>query len=72
MACISPDGVLTEQATQVLRLLLPGRTLEALAEEGGLPLYRLRSSARELMQAGLVEEADGTYRTTAAGQAKLG
>jgi hypothetical protein len=71
MACIAPDGALTQQAKQVLQGLVPGRTLEVLAEEGGLPLFRLRSSARELLQAGLIEEVDGKYRTTAAGKAKL-
>lgn len=72
MACIAPDGSLSDQARAVLRSLEPGRTLEVAATENGLPLYRIRSSVRELVQAGLVEESGDLYRTTPRGVAKLG
>jgi len=72
MGCISPDGTLSEQAKVVLRVLAPGRPLEEVAAEAELPLYRIRSSVRELVQAGLVEEAGPMFRTTAAGRTKLG
>lgn len=72
MACISPDGTLSEPAKVVLRALEPGRSLEDVAAQVDLPLYRIRSSVRELVQGGLVEEAGPVFRTTAAGRAKLG
>lgn len=71
MACLGPDGSLTVQAKAVLRALEAPRPLEDVARDAGLPLYRIRGSIRELAQAGLVEEAEGLYRTTAAGRAEL-
>ena len=43
------------------------RVPEALKTE----LFRIRSSARELAQAGLLEESEGAYRVTALGREKL-
>jgi predicted transcriptional regulator len=71
MACITADGSLTEQARAVLKALTPGRRVEEVAAQAGLPLYRVRSSVRELVQAGLVEETNAIYRTTAEGLARI-
>jgi predicted transcriptional regulator len=71
MACMASDGSLTEQAKRMLRLLDSGRSLEEAAETADLPLYRIRGSVRELLEAGLVEASGAIYRTTPEGRAKL-
>ncbi len=72
MACINPDGTLAPSAQSILNALRSGPAkAEALAQQAGLPLFRVRSSMRELVQAGLVTEADGAYMLTDAGTAQL-
>lgn len=71
MACISPDGTLSEPARKVLRALAQEKPLEAAAAEVDVPLYRIRSSVRELVQAGFVQESGARFQTTPAGRAKL-
>jgi predicted transcriptional regulator len=65
MACISPDGKLTESGTKMLRALKSGlATPEDIARETQLPLFRVRSGFRELAQAGIVEQDGDKYRLT--------
>ena len=74
MACVTSDGSLTPVAAHVLGALAsadaPG-TAEAIARAAVLPVYRVRAALRELQQAGLIEEIDGTRRLTPSGRAKL-
>jgi hypothetical protein len=67
MACVAPDGSLTPQAKAVLGAMEAPALLEDVAQRTGFPLFRIRASVRELAQAGLLEENEGTYRVTAAG-----
>ena len=69
MACIDSSGQLSESGRRILAALA---SLEEVASQVGLPLYRIRSGVREMIQAGLVEEKNGTYSLTEAGQALLG
>jgi predicted transcriptional regulator len=46
-------------------------SLEEAARQTELPLYRVRSSMREFLQARLVEEKDGRFVVTAAGKARI-
>ncbi|MGQ9815526.1 MAG: hypothetical protein ACUVR3_10300 [Candidatus Roseilinea sp.] len=72
MACINPDGTLAPSARSVLSALRGGPTKpEALAQQAGLPLFRVRSSMRELAEAGLVTEIEGAYALTDAGRERL-
>jgi predicted transcriptional regulator len=71
MACVANDGSLTEQAKRMLHLLDSGCSLEEAAAAADLPLFRIRGSVRELVEAGLVEATGAIYRTTAEGRAKL-
>ena len=72
MACINPDGTLTTSAKAVLQVLAESATPTEVARKVGLPLFRVRSSLRELVEAGLLlEETDGSYRLTAAGAERL-
>jgi len=71
MACINPDGTLTPSAEAVLSALSLPLAPEELAESIELPVFRIRSSVREMLEAGLVEEKEGKYVVTKLGQAKI-
>ncbi len=72
MACINPDGTLAPSAQSILAALRGGPAkAETLAQQAGLPLFRVRSSMRELVQAGLVTEQDSAYALTDAGRERL-
>jgi len=68
MACISPDGKPTESGTKMLKALKSGGgTAEEIAKVSGLPVFRVRSGLRELTQAGLAAEENGSYKITDSG-----
>ena len=71
MPCIDSSGELSESGRRMLAALLTPRTLEEVAKQTGLPLFRIRSGAREMLQAGLVEEKNGAFAVTAAGRSLL-
>jgi len=73
MACISPDGKPTESGTKMLRALKSGLGApEEIAKSSGLPLFRVRSGLRELVQASLAIEKDGRYELTEKGAKSIG
>jgi len=67
MACINPDGTLTPTAKVVIAALQTPCTPVALAKVTNLPIYRIRSTIRALIEAGLAFETDGKYRLTDSG-----
>ena len=71
MACISADGALTESAKAMLEVLKEPLTPEEISARLGQPLYRVRSSLRELAGAGLVNSEGDRYSTTERGKDKL-
>ncbi len=71
MPCIDSSGNLSESGRRIVAALARPMTLEEAARQTGLPLYRVRSGAREMAGAGLVEEKAGAYVTTPAGQTLL-
>jgi DNA-binding IclR family transcriptional regulator len=71
MACLNPDGTLTASAIALLKALTQAGTPQEAAERTGLPLYRIRSSLRELVEAGLLEESEGSYHTTPSGMQRI-
>jgi DNA-binding IclR family transcriptional regulator len=71
MACINPDGTLTASAQMMLNALRTPATPVELAQRTERPLFRVRSTLRELAEAGLVEEHEGRYRLTAEGAARI-
>jgi len=71
MACINVDGTLVASARTLLLSVVEARSAEEAATHTGLPLFRVRASLREFLQAGLVAEANGTYVLTDAGRSKL-
>ena len=71
MACINSDGTLVASARAILNAARQPSTTEQLAAATGLSLYRVRGGLRELTYAGLIGEANGIYRLTEAGDARL-
>ncbi|HET8727935.1 MAG TPA: hypothetical protein VFO41_10520 [Alphaproteobacteria bacterium] len=71
MACINPDGTLSEVAKAVLTLLRHPHEPTRLAAAAGLPLYRVRATLRETGRARLVSEEAGVYRLTELGEEAL-
>lgn len=69
MPCINPDGTLTESARNLLNALHEPLTAEELAKKIPLPLYRVRSSVREMMDVGLIKETEGKFLVTGKGKA---
>ena len=72
MACLNPDGTLTDSALQLLKLATEPVSPEAISASLGTPLYRVRASLREMLAAGLVAERQAGYQTTEEGLARVG
>lgn len=70
MACVNADGTITPTAKALLQSLETPRGAEEIAAALGLPLFRVRSSLRELAEAGLVAAEGDHYRTTEEGRKK--
>ncbi len=71
MACINPDGTLTRPGRAILNAMREPATLEQVSAGSGVPLYRVRSVIRELLDAGLVVKNGEMYQATEQGIAKL-
>lgn len=72
MACLNPDGEITEAARKILSSMELPVSLSHVAAETGLPMYRIRSAVRELADAGLAAEAGGEWQVTGGGMAAIG
>jgi predicted transcriptional regulator len=69
MACISPDGKPTASGGRMLAVLKKGpSSAEEVAQNSGLPLFRVRSGLRELAQAGLTSARDDKYELSPKGR----
>lgn len=71
MPCMDSHGELTETAGKILTAMTTALSLSEVAQKTGLPLYRVRSAARELVEARLAEESAGVYVTTETGHSAL-
>jgi predicted transcriptional regulator len=71
MPCVKPDGTLEPMAQAILRALGTPRTEEGVCDHLRLPLYRVRSTVRELVEAGLVAESDSVYALTDSGRSRV-
>jgi predicted transcriptional regulator len=72
MACINADGTITETARTLLQAALKASlSPEDISVQVGQPLFRVRSSLRELTGAGFIREENGKYTTTDIGKGKL-
>jgi predicted transcriptional regulator len=70
MACVRPDGSLSTSGKLMLTAVATSSTAEEVAGTTGMPLFRVRSALRELIDAGFVSEADGRYNQTEKGADK--
>ncbi len=68
MACINPDGSLSAVAMLMLDYLVEPHTEQEIAQRAAQPLYRIRASLRELMEADLIEKVGDGWRTTKDGK----
>lgn len=71
MGCVSADGTVSESGKRMLRTLQSPASPEKLAQDLNRPVYIVRSSLREMEQAGLLSRRGEDYVTTEAGKAKL-
>lgn len=71
MACINPDGSITRPGRKMMEAMSLPKTLEDVAKETAIPVFRIRSVIRELLEAEYVEESEGLYSTTEKGRYKL-
>jgi predicted transcriptional regulator len=71
MPCVLPDGTVAPVAKRILSMASKERSAEEIADETGVPLFRVRSSIRELLEAGLLEDRGERYRITEKGKEKI-
>jgi predicted transcriptional regulator len=71
MPCVLPDGSVAPVAKRILSTTLQEKSEEEISKLTGMPIYRVRSSIRELLEAGLMEEKGGKYLTTEKGKEKI-
>ena len=72
MACVNPDGSLSESAKALLSILDSPMTPPDIAVKLGQPLFKVRSSLREMAGAGLVKEEGESYSVTDEGKQMKG
>ncbi|MFW6102982.1 MAG: hypothetical protein ACOC7M_01665 [Chloroflexota bacterium] len=69
MPCVSPDGKPTDSGMNMLRAVRDGnQTPEDMADATGMPLYRVRSGVRELLEAGLLMQSEDTVSLSEQGR----
>jgi len=71
LGCVSPDGKPSESGRKLLLAARDYRTMDEIAEETKLPLFRVRSGLRDLTEAGYLKEEGGKYRLTDSGREAL-
>ena len=71
MACVADDGTLTPTGRTILQRLQQPAAAATIATETGIPLFRVRSSLRELAEAGLLAESADQFHLTALGMERL-
>jgi predicted transcriptional regulator len=71
MACVNPDGSVTESAKALLGVLDKPMAPEEISQQIGQPLFKVRSSLREMTGAELIKEEEGKYLITEKGKEKI-
>jgi len=66
--CVSADGKPTKSGISMLSALKGGAsTPNALSEATGMPMFRVRSGLRQLINAGFAKQVDENYQVTPEG-----
>ncbi len=68
MPCVNADGTVTATARALLKSLETPLSAEEIAGKLGLPLFRVRSSLREMVEAGLVVVQGDRYQASEEGK----
>jgi len=71
MACVNPDGSLSQSAKDLLAFLSAPYTPEEIASKLGRPLFKVRVSLRELSEAEFVEKTGEKFISSAKGKEKI-
>ena len=71
MACVNPDGTVSETAKALLRILNNPLVPEDISQQLRQPLFKVRSSLREMAAAEFIKEDDGKYIITEKGKEKI-
>ena len=71
MPCLQADGTLSRIGVRILQSVRQPASIEAIAKDSGLPLFRARSAVRGLEKATLVEKVGESYVATPLGVEKL-
>ncbi len=71
LGCVTPDGKPTESGRKMLVSIKEKHLPEEIAKEAKLPLFRVRSGLRDLLEAGYIKEEQGKYNLTDAGRELL-
>ena len=67
MACLPSDDILGSTGVSVLLTLTIATTLEDVAQQTGLPLFRVRGTVRRLLEAEFTHQVGQMYEITPAG-----
>ncbi len=71
MACVNPDGTISESAKKLLTIIHNPLAPEEISKQVAQPLFKVRSSLREMKTAELVKEENGKYKITELGSKKI-
>jgi len=71
MVCLPSDDVLGSTGVSVLLTLTTPTTLEDVAQQTGLPLFRVRGTVRRLLEAEFTHQVGQMFEITPAGIEKL-
>jgi len=71
MACVNPDGTLSPSAKDLLKGLETPLSAEEVSRRLGQPLFRVRSSLREMVEAGLVVAKEDKFQASEEGKKKI-
>jgi predicted transcriptional regulator len=71
MACVNPDGTLSDSAKGLLKTLGTALTDEEISKKVGQPLFKIRSSLREMVEAGLIHHEGQKYIISESGKKKI-
>mgnify|MGYP001027718668 CR=1 FL=1 len=71
MACVNPDGTLSTSAKELLKILDNPLTPEEISQKLNRPMFKVRSSLREMLEAELISLEEDKYVITEEGTKKI-
>jgi len=71
MPCVNPDGSITDSAKALLKVIETPLTAEEISKKAGQPLFKIRSSLREMVGAELIKEEGNKYVISESGKEKI-